>query len=588
MKNLLRSLAFLLLVGIACAQSNLPACQGSDVSRWSNCVGSNTFASGNKYVGEHKDGKPNGQGTYTFTNGSIYVGEYKDGRRNGQFTVTFSCNKYVGVYKDDKIDGQGTYTFANGNKFVGEFEDPNSSERDRLTAEVDAERRKRQELEGQLSVAQLQSIKPSASFGSERRVALVIGNATYKNSPLKNPVNDARDMAVKLRGLGFTVIERNNLVVKQIGSTLREFRSKLTPGSVALVYYAGHGLQIKGDNYFPTVDADITGEEDVPNQSLAMKQIMDVLGDAKTRLNLVFLDACRDNPYSRSFRSASKGLSKENAPSGTLISFATRPGSVAADGVGRNGLYTGALLEAMDNRGQPIEQVLKRVVTSVKAGSGNQQEPWMEGSIEGDFCFGNCNSSQVASASPSAPNLSEAQKEEKFWDDAKGAGNKDAFEAYLSLYPSGRYVGLAKANLAKLVPPAPITQPLLSPRDVLAGAYVGTWSPEQCGSRNTYVYRLENESLLGEFRGNGNLIATYIIRLDTVKYLGSFNGMHRVAYRSTSEAVSNKVQTVNDVTVETNFKIRRTLDSTRGNVQQIKDGVVLSSNQKVVDIVKCN
>jgi uncharacterized caspase-like protein len=154
----------------------------------------------------------------------------------------------------------------------------------------------------------------------ETRVALVIGNSNYKNSPLKNPVNDARDMAVKLRGLGFTVIERNNLVVKQIGSTLREFRSKLTPGSVALVYYAGHGLQIKGDNYFPTVDADITGEEDVPNQSLAMKQIMDVLGDAKTRLNLVFLDACRNNPYSRSFRSGSDGLSKVNAPTGTLFS----------------------------------------------------------------------------------------------------------------------------------------------------------------------------------------------------------------------------------------------------------------------------
>jgi len=106
------------------AQSNLPACQGSDVSRWSNCVGSNTFASGNKYVGEHKNGKPNGQGTYTFANGSIYVGEHKDGRRNGQFSVTFaSGDKYVGGYKDDKIDGQGTYTFANGSIYVGEFKD---------------------------------------------------------------------------------------------------------------------------------------------------------------------------------------------------------------------------------------------------------------------------------------------------------------------------------------------------------------------------------------------------------------------------------------------------------------------------------
>jgi len=223
----------------------------------------------------------------------------------------------------------------------------------------------------------------------EARVALVIGNGAYKASPLRNPVNDAKDMATKLRSLGFTVVERNNLTVKQIGSTLREFRGKLVPGSVALVFYAGHGLQIKGENYLPAVDADINGEEDVPTQSLSTKQIMDILGDAKTRLNLVFLDACRDNPYARGFRSGSRGLSKESAPSGTLISFATRPGSVASDGDGRNGLYTGALLDAMDNLNQPIEQLLKRVVGSVKAASKSQQEPWMEGSIEGDFASDN-------------------------------------------------------------------------------------------------------------------------------------------------------------------------------------------------------
>jgi len=271
-------------------------------------------------------------------------------------------------------------------------------------------------------------------------VALVIGNSNYKNSPLKNPVNDARDMAAKLRGLGFTVIERNNLAVKQIGSTLREFRSKLTPGSVALVYYAGHGLQIKGDNYFPTVDADITGEEDVPNQSLAMRQIMDVLGDAKTRLNLVFLDACRNNPYSRSFRSGSDGLSKVNAPTGTLISFATRPGSVAADGVGRNGLYTGALLDAMDNKGQPIEQVLKRVVTSVKAGSRNQQEPWMEGSIEGEFCFGNCMTiAQVGLSDDRA-----------LWDSVKDSRDVNDLNAYLRKFPQGLFSEVAMNRIKSM------------------------------------------------------------------------------------------------------------------------------------------
>lgn len=241
-------------------------------------------------------------------------------------------------------------------------------------------------------------LQASAMALAQSRVALVIGNADYARSPLKNPTNDAKDFANSLRGYGFTVLERTNLTTKQIGPTLREFRSKLSPGSVAVVFYAGHGLQIKGENYLPAVDADIHGEEDVPTQSMSTRQLMDVLADAKTRMNLVFLDACRDNPYARSFRSASQGLSRENAPSGTLISFATRPGSVAADGEGRNGLYTSVLLQQMRQSNQPIEQVLKRVVSGVRAGSKGQQEPWMEGSIEGDFCFDQCGGSTTPSA----------------------------------------------------------------------------------------------------------------------------------------------------------------------------------------------
>jgi len=225
---------------------------------------------------------------------------------------------------------------------------------------------------------------------SEKRIALVIGNSAYTNSPLKNPVNDAKDVAAKLRKLGFEVVERHNLTTKQIGRTLSEFRSKLVPGGVALVFYAGHGLQIKGENYLPAVDAEISAEEDVANQSLAVRQIMDVLDDSKTRLNLVFLDACRNNPYSRSFRSAAgDGLARITAPSGTLISYATRPGSVAEDGIGHNGLYTSKLLAQMDSNLQ-IELALKQVVTAVKAASQGKQEPWMEGSIEGDFCFAGC------------------------------------------------------------------------------------------------------------------------------------------------------------------------------------------------------
>ncbi len=276
----------------------------------------------------------------------------------------------------------------------------------------------------------------------EQRVALVIGNGAYKASPLRNPVNDARDMAAKLRSLGFTVVERSNLGMKQIGSTLREFRSKLTPGSVALVFYAGHGLQIKGENFLPAVDAEIGGEEDVPNQSMSMRQIMNVLSDAKTRLNLVFMDACRDNPYARSFRTSSGGLAKEEAPSGTLISFATRPGSVASDGNGRNGLYTGALLEQMNNTSLPIEQVLKAVVTSVKGGSNGRQEPWMEGSIEGDFCFGDC-------FEKLAPPVAMSD-DRALWESVKDSRDMNELKVYLNKFPNGLFSELANTRMKSL------------------------------------------------------------------------------------------------------------------------------------------
>jgi len=296
------------------------------------------------------------------------------------------------------------------------------------------------------------SVQRSASGPSEKRVALVIGNSAYHNSPLKNPVNDAKDMSARLRQLGFEVIERTNLGTRQIGATLREFRSKLAPGAVALVFYAGHGLQIKGDNYLPTVDAEISSEEDVPNQSLAVRQLLDLLDESKTRLNLVFLDACRNNPYARSFRSAGDGLAKISAPSGTLISFATRPGSVAADGSGRNGLYTSQLLEQMTNTAQPIEFVLKRVVTGVKSASKGRQEPWMEGSIEGDFCFGDCGSGSAVASPVAGPDP--AAIELAFWDSVKESRNASEYQAYINQYPSGRFAGLARARVASFAQPA--------------------------------------------------------------------------------------------------------------------------------------
>ncbi len=236
------------------------------------------------------------------------------------------------------------------------------------------------------------------------RIALVIGNAAYKENPLKNPVNDARDISAKLKELGFTVITKENLKRKEIPSTLKAFRGQIKPGDDVLFFYAGHGLQVKGVNYLPAVDADISSEDEVDMESLSLNKLLELLDESKAAVKLVFLDACRNNPYARSFRSADRGLSRigDIAPSGTLISFATKPGSVAADGKGKNGLYTEQLLKHISAPNTPIELVIKNVVRDVRRQSNGAQDPWMEGSLDGDFYF--------KTADPQATSVSLAYK----------------------------------------------------------------------------------------------------------------------------------------------------------------------------------
>ena len=222
---------------------------------------------------------------------------------------------------------------------------------------------------------------------SGKRVALVIGNADYKGRPLANPVNDARAIAKRLKTLDFEVMLRENLKTREIGSVYREFRTKIAPGGTALVFYAGHGIQFKGENYFPAIDADIFSEEDVPLQSLNLNTLLGNMDEAKAGVSLVFLDACRDNPFSRRFRGGTRGLAKVEAASGTLIHYATRPGSVAEDGDGQNGTYTEALLAQMSEPGVPVEIMLKRVANRVVDKTYGKQEPWVEGSLRGEFYF---------------------------------------------------------------------------------------------------------------------------------------------------------------------------------------------------------
>jgi len=221
----------------------------------------------------------------------------------------------------------------------------------------------------------------------ERRTALVIGNAGYASGALRNPINDARAMAKALGDLSFEVTLKENLDQKQMKREIQAFGEKLQKGGVGLFYYAGHGIQVNGHNYLLPVGAAIEHEKQVEYEAVDMGAVLSEMDYAHNRLNIVIMDACRDNPFARSFRSISQGLASVDAPTGTLVAYATAPGSVANDGQGDNGVYTGELIRAMVQPGLKIEDVFKQVRSAVREATGGRQVPWESSSLEGDFYF---------------------------------------------------------------------------------------------------------------------------------------------------------------------------------------------------------
>lgn len=222
---------------------------------------------------------------------------------------------------------------------------------------------------------------------SEQRVALVIGNGAYLEGKLANPVNDAQDVATRLRQLDFEVISGNNLNRRQMEDLIREFGRKIRNGGVGMFYFAGHGVQVNNNNYLIPIGAQINGEAEVKYEAVDVGFVLAQMENAQNRLNIVILDACRNNPFARSFRSSSRGLASIDAPVGTLIAYATAPGQTASDGKERNGLYTKELLAAMQVTGLKLEDVFKRVLSQVRRQSNDKQVPWYSSSIEGDFYF---------------------------------------------------------------------------------------------------------------------------------------------------------------------------------------------------------
>ena len=221
----------------------------------------------------------------------------------------------------------------------------------------------------------------------EQRLALVIGNGNYKSSPLANPVNDANDMADALERCNFTVMKKINANRREMRRAIRKFGDEIKSGVVGLFYYAGHGIQVKGENYLVPIGADVYSEAEVEDECLKVSSVLRQMDYAGNRLNIIILDACRDNPFGRSFRSGNKGLAKMDAPTGSILAYATAPGSVAADGIGRNGLYTSKLLKHMMAAGLEIGKLFRQVRIDVMDASGKRQVPWESSSLTGDFYF---------------------------------------------------------------------------------------------------------------------------------------------------------------------------------------------------------
>jgi len=221
----------------------------------------------------------------------------------------------------------------------------------------------------------------------EKRTALVIGNSTYDKNALRNPVNDARAMAKALRQANFQVIAVENADHARMNAAIDEFGRAIKQGGVALFFYAGHGMQSGGENYLVPVKIDVKAESELPYKTVNLGYILAKLDEAKPRVNIVVLDACRDNPFARSWRSGKTGLASIDAPAGTVIAFATAPGKTAADGAGNNGLFTTHFLKQMAEPNLKIEDVLKNTRKAVAGASRNEQVPWDSSSLTGDFYF---------------------------------------------------------------------------------------------------------------------------------------------------------------------------------------------------------
>ena len=300
-----------------------------------------------------------------------------------------------------------------------------------------------------------------------KRVALVIGNDSYATlDNLNNARKDARDMAAKLEDLDFEVILKLDAGRLEIGRALTTFRNRLAGSEAGLVFYAGHGIEADGRNWLIPSDAQVESDDDLAFQALDARDFLTYMQQAGVPVNIVILDACRNNPLPKRTRSAARGLSVSSTPvikgMGTVMLFSAGPGEQAADGLkGGNGVFTGALLKALDHPGLKVEDVFKRTARAVQRITGKQQTPAYSTTLTGDFYFrpgGGGDDDEKGDSEPdSVPDpvddQTRMQVELAFWKSIGNSDNVALYDKYLLQYPQGSFAELAREKIKELTPP---------------------------------------------------------------------------------------------------------------------------------------
>lgn len=292
--------------------------------------------------------------------------------------------------------------------------------------------------------------------GAEKRIALIIGNAHYRNvAPLDNPDNDARMIAAALRELGFVLVGEGPLLdldKSGLDDAVQRFGSALQGADVGLFYYAGHGVQVRGENYLVPVNANPVREADIDFQMLNTALVLRQMEAAGTRLNVVILDACRNNPFAgRGLRAVDSGLAQMRAPEGTLISFATQPGNVALDGATGNSPYTAALAKTIKRPGLDLFQTFNEVGLTVKRLTAGAQQPWVSSSpISGRFYFAG-GSTAPSTLTPQASEPAYPDREaERAWGVTKDTTSVAVLQDFIRQFGDTPYGSMARARLEEL------------------------------------------------------------------------------------------------------------------------------------------